>query len=66
MTTKPCCRCGVYRPRSEFYALSNAPDGLRYDCKPCVRASMRAYYWQHREQILVGRRARYHAARDAA
>ena len=34
---KRCSACGETKELSEFYARSEAPDGLRKDCKSCVR-----------------------------
>jgi hypothetical protein len=33
---KICSRCGLEKPKTEFYAHSNYKDGLHRFCKPCV------------------------------
>ena len=34
---KKCSICDAKKPRSEFYIRASAPDGLRKECKQCVR-----------------------------
>jgi hypothetical protein len=36
--TKKCGKCGVVKPRSEFYTEKSVKDGLRRTCKVCHRA----------------------------
>lgn len=35
ISVKTCCDCGVTKPRSEFYARRERPDGVKSYCKPC-------------------------------
>lgn len=35
---KTCVHCGINKSRSDFYARKDALDGLRSDCKSCVKA----------------------------
>lgn len=39
---KCCCRCGVWKPVSEFSVRAAAPDRLNYSCKVCCRLAGRA------------------------
>lgn len=39
---KACTKCGVVKPRTEFYPVKRARDGRQYQCKECMRADMRA------------------------
>lgn len=38
---KTCSKCHTARPTSDFHASAPAPDGLRSDCKSCVREYQR-------------------------
>lgn len=40
---KCCSKCGERKPRSEFYRLKRATDGLNYWCKGCALKANRAY-----------------------
>ena len=40
---KKCCKCGVSKPLTEYYANKRAKDGKRYDCKECHNAHLKAY-----------------------
>ena len=67
---KRCSSCGMVRNRAAFHKDRKAPDGLRYQCKDCVRAyhdtmrealreRVRAWGAAHPEQVAKrGRRYR--------
>ena len=50
-----CSKCGIEKPREEFYADNRLKDGLQSQCKPCNRAYPRnldlrkAWYQEHRD-----------------
>lgn len=51
MTTHKTCRtCGQLLPVSEFGAFKRAPDGLRYDCKPCNNRKSKEWYEANKER----------------
>lgn len=39
MTTKICHHCNRQKPAAEFHRDNSRPDGLRYICKDCEKAS---------------------------
>lgn len=41
---KTCSRCKVCKPKADFNPKKNAPDGLNYYCKPCIREYNQARY----------------------
>lgn len=49
---KRCTKCGELKPSTAFYAHSGHSDGLRCDCKACVRARARKHYTENRDVIL--------------
>lgn len=71
MGTRVCCKCRAERPTSDFGPRKGRPGGLRYQCRPCDSAYMRAYYARNADECRRKRRE-YHmahreeeAARDA-
>src|SRR5690606_5217579 len=50
-----CPKCGVTRPSSERTGNRVSPDGLEFQCKPCMRAKSAKYYAEngekHRESV---------------
>ena len=46
MTSKVCTKCGLEKPVAEFGKHKDAPDGLRYSCKPCF--NQRSKSWRRR------------------
>lgn len=56
---KTCTKCGVPQPEEQFYKRPSTKDGLRYDCKMCVRRAEALHREDHRETINAARRGRY-------
>lgn len=50
---KACCRCHEAKPLSEFSLQRKNRDGLRPECKGCVRESYQVRYARDREKILA-------------
>lgn len=48
---KACTTCKVVKPLSDFYAVPSNPCGVSSQCKPCKRASQKAYYMRNREMV---------------
>jgi len=48
--TKKCSRCGEVKARSEFHKRKTSRDGLRCDCKECVKEYKAKYYVENREE----------------
>lgn len=44
MACKPCSKCKLSQPLSEFYQDARRSDGVSSWCKACVRAYKRSYY----------------------
>lgn len=64
---KKCSKCGVTKPRSDFWPRSNRPPGqVRSACKECEKAAHRAWKAKHgREAQRRWRSAHPEAARAA-
>lgn len=41
---KPCSKCGVVKPLSDFYREKSGRDGYRSDCKACMAAHRKRKY----------------------
>jgi hypothetical protein len=54
---KACKRCGLVKPHGEFYACSTRLDGLRADCKFCIKQLSSAAYFANRERRAATVRA---------
>ena len=73
---KCCAKCGVTRPLSEFYKREGSADGVRSDCKECVKQRTKARYFntldaqkeyfRKRYQHTIARNPEYHAQKYAA
>lgn len=44
-----CSKCDIPKPNSEYYPRKDSKDGLRLDCKDCVRSRAIIYYLEHSE-----------------
>lgn len=42
ISQKQCSRCGVVKSAAEFYRMTEAPDGLRPECRACAKAGRAA------------------------
>lgn len=58
---KTCRVCGLSLPRSDFYQRAGAPDGLRTDCKQCVKARARQSV-ERRTDAVAAYQANYRLA----
>ena len=61
---KRCSRCGVDKPRTEFYPRPNRPCGVTSECKACLRLRVQRDRALHGDEINQRRRQR-HAANPA-
>lgn len=61
MDTKRCFKCGVHKPRSEFYKRSSAKDGLQGNCKSCKTKYNQSHYKENTE-VYKTRRAAWREA----
>lgn len=50
--TKPCRKCGLNRPYSDFHRVKTNRDGLRNTCKTCWSGYAKSHYEANRVQIL--------------
>jgi hypothetical protein len=57
-TEKTCARCGLLRPLGEFVRDASKRVGRGSICRDCDREKSRAYYLEHREQVLERAAAR--------
>lgn len=75
MDTKRCCHCHIDKPLTEFNRSKQTPDGLRRDCKACLREyragtkdRQAMYIHTYREinrDVLVARAREKYFASDA-
>jgi ribosomal protein S27AE len=56
---KRCFKCGVKKPRTEFYAHPEMADGLLGKCKACTRDDVNANRAAKREQYAAYERQRF-------
>jgi hypothetical protein len=52
MDGKPCKKCGVTKPLTEFYREVTAKDGHRGECKACFSLASKARYPARRELMI--------------
>uniref|UniRef100_A0AB39AJL1 HNH endonuclease n=1 Tax=Vibrio phage P018-4 TaxID=3229728 RepID=A0AB39AJL1_9CAUD len=50
--TKVCTICNKEKPRSEFHARIDSPNGLRNSCISCYNAESRVYYRENSEHVI--------------
>jgi hypothetical protein len=48
---KPCTKCGVVQPLTEFYSAKGTRDGLRGDCKTCFKQRAADRYRKDPERV---------------
>ena len=58
--TKVCSRCGVEKPRGEFYVKATRKDGLRSECKECSKAEAKEWNDANKDRVKT-KSARAHA-----
>lgn len=51
LDVKVCSRCGVEKPRSEFYAKKTRKDGLRSECKCCSKAEAKSWGDKNKDRV---------------
>ena len=61
MEEKRCSRCGVDKPRTDFYPQPDLPSGVTSECKACLRQRVQRDRALHGNEINQRRRQR-HAA----
>lgn len=63
---KRCTKCGIIKPLTEYYELSNttAKDGLTCRCKDCIRSIRKESYKARRDAELEYHRKRYQENKD--
>lgn len=49
---KPCKKCGVVKPLSEYHVARDNRDGHRNECKACWKAICRARYLANRDEYI--------------
>ena len=49
MSVKTCTKCGVKKPLEDFRKHPNTADGRHTQCRQCLRAYSRAYYYKKKE-----------------
>ena len=63
---KRCSKCGVEKDKSEFYKAKGCEDGLRGECKTCVKVRNRAYVVANREKTQALQKTWREAHREKA
>ena len=56
-----CTKCGIEKPVSEFYRHVRRADGIREQCKACVRGYNKGQYWADPERHKSKAKAWHHA-----
>lgn len=55
---KTCFKCGIAKPRSEFYRHAMTGDGLLGKCKDCTKKDVHQRYIEHKEKCQEYERVR--------
>lgn len=65
---KTCAKCGVEKPRAEFFVRRASKDGLNRLCKPCDKAQSRQWCLEHPEErkVIANRYGKTHPEKVAA
>lgn len=61
---KPCTKCGVVKPFSEFYKRLDSSDGYRSHCKSCTKSSEASYRSDNQDRRQLKNREWYEANKD--
>lgn len=64
LDVKLCSRCGVEKPRSEFYAKKTRKDGLRSECKECSKAEAKTWNDANKDKVKAKSAHAYSNNRD--
>ena len=51
MQSKQCTKCGETKPLSDFHKMKSAPDGHKYDCKPCRKSQAAKFYVDNKTKM---------------
>jgi len=54
-----CGKCGRYKRRTSFHRDRARPNGIRPQCKDCLKPLWTDKYWRTRSRILRNKRAAY-------
>ncbi len=54
-----CGKCGRYKRRTSFHCDRARPNGIRPQCKQCLKPLWTDKYWRNHSQILSSKRAAY-------
>lgn len=54
-----CGKCGRYKRRTSFHRDRARPNGIRPECKACLKPYWTDKYWRNHSQILSSKRAAY-------
>lgn len=65
LSMKPCSKCKVEKPLSEFQKDRGSASGFKSACKACANASTRAYKTTNFEELSVKKKAFRAANPDA-
>lgn len=52
METKQCSKCEEVKPLDQFHRMKATKDGLRPNCKMCVKAYSSGYYAENKTAVL--------------
>jgi len=59
-----CGKCGRYKRRTEFHRDRARWNGIRPQCKQCLKPLWMEKYWKNRAQILKQKRLAYRGQRN--
>lgn len=60
-----CGKCGLYKKRTDFHRDKNRYNGIRPQCKECLKPLWTDKYWRNRRSILSQKQAAYRKKRKA-
>jgi 5-methylcytosine-specific restriction endonuclease McrA len=65
MAAKKCSKCGEEKPLEQFYKQPGCRDGLRPDCKDCVRSRVMRLHFKEHARHLARLREKWARNREA-